>query len=148
TEKSGLENLKHEGIDANRVHFVGNTMIDSVFKYIDTARKKFEDLKSSYSIERGRFALVTLHRPSNVDDRANLKLLLDLFARVKEFYPRLLFPVHPRTRKRIEEFGFSDLVESNSALQLIDPVGYLDFLALQDAAGIVLTDSGGVQEET
>lgn len=148
TERSGLVNLKHEGIADDKVHFVGNTMIDSVVKYLPMARKRFAEWETKLGLARSRYALITLHRPSNVDDAANLNTLLDLFMGMSEFMPKIVFPIHPRTLKRIEEFGLSKKLEGNAALTTIDPVGYLDFLALQDAAAVVLTDSGGVQEET
>lgn len=148
TEKSGLENLQNEGIAKDRVFFVGNTMIDSVVKYIDRARERFKEWESKQGLKRGAFALVTLHRPSNVDDRANLNNLLGLFEGLVGSVEAIVFPIHPRTLKRIEEFGFGDRLRSLSILKTIEPVGYLDFLALQDAAAVILTDSGGVQEET
>ncbi len=148
TEPSGLKNLNHEGIDKEKVFYVGNTMIDSVVRYIDLARARFSALASTHNITKRGYALVTLHRPSNVDEKENLTRLVALFEEMQSFAPRILFPVHPRTRKRMEEFGLAARVAANSSLTLIDPVGYLEFLALQDAATIVLTDSGGVQEET
>jgi UDP-N-acetylglucosamine 2-epimerase (non-hydrolysing) len=148
TEQSGLVNLRHEGIAESRMFFVGNTMIDSVRKYLPAAKLQFESLASKLSIEVGKFALVTLHRPSNVDDQSNLTMLVDVFEQMAAFMPRIIFPVHPRTRKRLEEFGLSERVASNDKLTLIDPVGYLAFRALQNGAAVVLTDSGGVQEET
>jgi UDP-N-acetylglucosamine 2-epimerase (non-hydrolysing) len=148
TEPSGLKNLEHEGIDASRVFYVGNTMIDSVVKYREASKKKFESLHARFGIDAKQFALVTLHRPSNVDDTANLTLLVDLFEKMSLLVPKIVFPVHPRTRKRFEEFGLAARVAANTALELIEPLGYLDFLALQDAAAVVVTDSGGVQEET
>ena len=148
TEPSGLKNLEHEGIDSKRVFYVGNTMIDSVVKYRKAAEAKFNALSTRLSIDTKQYVLVTLHRPSNVDDKANLTLLVDLFEKMSATVKRIIFPVHPRTRKRIEEFGLGGRVANNTALTLIDPLGYLDFLALQDNATVVLTDSGGVQEET
>lgn len=148
TEKSGLQNLKNEGIPNDRVFFVGNTMIDSVVRYINRARERFTELAAKWQIECGKFALITLHRPSNVDDEKNLGLLVGLFESMSEFLPRILFPVHPRTRKRLEEFGLWSRVEQNKSLLLIEPVGYLDFLALQDGCAVILTDSGGIQEES
>jgi UDP-N-acetylglucosamine 2-epimerase (non-hydrolysing) len=154
TEPSGLKNLEHEGISKERVFFVGNTMIDSVQKYLPTARARFPELASKYTIAEKKYALVTLHRPSNVDDPASLSRFMELFEGMKAFAskidhaPRILFPVHPRTRKRFEEFGLMDRIRANECLLLIDPIGYLDFLALQNSATVVLTDSGGIQEET
>ncbi|HET6401681.1 MAG TPA: UDP-N-acetylglucosamine 2-epimerase (non-hydrolyzing) [Candidatus Kapabacteria bacterium] len=148
TERSGLKNLEHEGISKDRVFFVGNTMIDSVQKYLPKARSRFPELATKYGLEAKKYALVTLHRPSNVDDSASLSRFMELFERMQAFTSRILFPVHPRTCKRIEEFGFAARISSNPCLALIEPVGYLDFLALQDRAALVLTDSGGIQEET
>lgn len=148
TEPSGLENLSNEGIAKERVFYVGNTMIDTLIKYRPEAVSRFEELSKKFNIQDGEFALVTLHRPSNVDGIHNLTLLVELFEEMGKFAKRILFPVHPRTRKRLEEFGLTSRVEANDALVLIEPVGYLDFLALEDAAAIVLTDSGGIQEET
>lgn len=148
TEPSGLENLKNEGIASERVFYVGNTMIDSLVKHRAAAESKFQGLSDAYNIELENYALVTLHRPSNVDSKDNLSLLVELFEKISSFAKRILFPVHPRTRKKLEEFGLLRRVEANTALTLIEPVGYLDFLALQANAALVLTDSGGVQEET
>jgi UDP-N-acetylglucosamine 2-epimerase (non-hydrolysing) len=148
TEPSGLKNLEHEGIAKDRVFYVGNTMIDSIVKYLSSARKKFGELSSRFGIEGKNYVLVTLHRPSNVDEKGALTQFVELFEQVGAFAPRIIFPIHPRTRKRLEDFGLAGRVENCKGLALIDPVGYLDFLALQDAAALVLTDSGGVQEET
>ncbi len=148
TEPSGLENLKNEGIASDRVFYVGNTMIDSLVSHRNAALLRFAEIAKKYDISEKEFALVTLHRPSNVDDKENLTLLVDLFERMERFAKRIIFPVHPRTRKKLQEFGLYDRVLTNESLTLIDPVGYLEFLSLQDASAIVLTDSGGVQEET
>ncbi len=148
TEPSGLKNLEHEGIDSKRVFYVGNTMIDSVVKYRKAAEAKFNVLSTRLGIETKQYVLVTLHRPSNVDEKVNLTVLVDLFERMSATVKKIMFPVHPRTRKRIEEFGLDERVANIAALTLIEPLGYLDFLALQDNSTVVLTDSGGVQEET
>ncbi len=148
TESSGMNNLEFEGIENDRVFFVGNTMIDSVVKYLPKARERFAGLAERLAIEQKQFALVTLHRPSNVDDRDSLERFVELFEAMASFAPRIVFPIHPRTLKQLEVFGLMERVKRNSNLALIDPVGYLEFLALQDAATVVLTDSGGVQEET
>ena len=148
TESSGVTNLHNEGIADDRIHYVGNTMIDSVVKYRDAAKKRFDELSKQFSLTKKAFALATLHRPSNVDDKTNLTLLVDLFEKMAATVLTIIFPVHPRTRNKLIEFGLEERVTRNASLVLIDPIGYLDFLALQDAAGVVLTDSGGVQEET
>ncbi len=148
TEPSGLKNLEHEGISPDRVFFVGNTMIDSVQKYLPKARARFPELARKFDLEAKQYALVTLHRPNNVDEAHSLSRFVELFERMQAFVPRILFPVHPRTRNRIEHFGLASRVMGMQHLALIEPAGYLDFLALQSHAGLVLTDSGGIQEET
>jgi UDP-N-acetylglucosamine 2-epimerase (non-hydrolysing) len=148
TEPSGLENLKNEGIADDRVFFVGNTMIDSLVKHLPAAEARLEKLAKQYHFEAGKYALATLHRPSNVDSKENLTLLVDLFEKMSSVARRIIFPVHPRTRSKIVEFGLQKRVSALTELGFIDPVGYLDFLALQKGGAVVLTDSGGVQEET
>lgn len=148
TEPSGITNLRHEGIAEARIHYVGNTMIDSVVANKEKAKKAFSEVAHKFSIEAKKYALVTLHRPSNVDGEKNLTLLVSLFEQMQSFAPKIIFPVHPRTRKKLEEFNLTERVKKIAALDLIDPVGYLSFLALQDNAAVVLTDSGGIQEET
>lgn len=148
TEPSGVTNLRHEGIADDRIFYVGNTMIDSVVANSGKANVVFPGLAKRFGIEKKKYALVTLHRPSNVDDEKNLMLLAGLFEQMQSFASKIIFPVHPRTRKKIEEFRLTARIKKNTSLQLIDPVGYLDFLALQSMAAVVLTDSGGIQEET
>jgi UDP-N-acetylglucosamine 2-epimerase (non-hydrolysing) len=134
--EDGDANLLREGVPRERIHFVGNVMIDSLIRLLPAAkacpRNGFPD----------RFALVTLHRPSNVDDSAKLKEILDCLTRVSQGLS-IVFPVHPRTRQRIAEFG---LQAEN--LHLSDPLPYIEFLSLQTRASVVITDSGGIQEET
>lgn len=148
TESSGLENLAHEGIDSSRVFHVGNTMIDTLYKYLPQARERFTSMSKRLGIDADKYALVTLHRPSNVDDHASLAKFVELFSAMRQFASRIVFPIHPRTRKMLAEHGLMQSIEANGQLILIDPVGYLDFVALQAHARIVLTDSGGIQEET
>ncbi|MDP4199297.1 MAG: UDP-N-acetylglucosamine 2-epimerase (non-hydrolyzing) [Bacteroidota bacterium] len=153
TEPSGLENLKHEGIADERVFYVGNTMIDSLYRYLDLARARFPVLSNQLAITNHEYALVTLHRPSNVDDPRSLTMFVELFEAMRSFAPtnghaRIVFPIHPRTRKMLAEYDLLSRVQANDQLVLIDPVGYLDFVALQAHARVVLTDSGGIQEET
>ena len=148
TEESGMKNLAFEGIDDDRVFFVGNTMIDSVVKYLGAARDRFPSIAERLGIASREYALVTLHRPSNVDDADALAGFVRLFERMAAFTPKIVFPIHPRTRKQLETFGLLDRLKQNQSVVLTDPVGYLEFLALQDGAAVVLTDSGGVQEET
>lgn len=163
TEESGLANLTREGIPSEKVHFVGNTMIDSLltFKSKAEASSKLDELGlRSQSAQNGdapkvaRYALLTLHRPANVDNRESFENILAGLQELGGDCP-IIFPVHPRTRKRIQEFGFNlgdgdgkKHSGSSRGIILIDPVGYLDFLCLMKNAWMVLTDSGGIQEET
>jgi UDP-N-acetylglucosamine 2-epimerase (non-hydrolysing) len=133
----GDENLCREGIAAHKIHRVGNVMIDTLVRLVPgCAAHKPKDLPS-------RYALVTLHRPSNVDDPAGLKSLLHALEEIAQEIP-VVFPIHPRTRKRMEDLEFSP----TCGMHLLDPAPYLAFLSLQKDAAIVITDSGGVQEET
>jgi UDP-N-acetylglucosamine 2-epimerase (non-hydrolysing) len=137
-------NLEREGIDASRIHFVGNIMIDSLVRLLPRAELNWPTLAGSLALESGGFILATLHRPSNVDDPATLLQILNALNELAASHV-VLFPVHPRTRQRIAGIaGF----EPRPNLRLIDPQGYMDFLALQRHAKLVVTDSGGVQEET
>jgi UDP-N-acetylglucosamine 2-epimerase (non-hydrolysing) len=136
------ENLRREGVDPGRIHFVGNVMIDSLLEALPRARAT--RAPERFGLQRQGYCLVTLHRPSNVDERGKLAELLDVLARIATRLP-VIFPMHPRTRRALEEFG---LERRQPGLHLVDPLGYLEFLALEEAARIVLTDSGGIQEET
>jgi UDP-N-acetylglucosamine 2-epimerase (non-hydrolysing) len=139
------ENLIAEGIPRERIRFVGNVMIDSLQKNLDIARAlpTHEDL----GLSGVDYALLTLHRPSNVDLRDSFERILDALEAIAAKLP-IVFPVHPRTRKTIAELGLSDRVASIKDLRTVDPLGYLDFLNLSSRARLVLTDSGGIQEET
>ncbi len=134
--EDGDENLQREGVEPGRIYRVGNVMIDSLIRLLPAA------LRCPENGLPDRYALVTLHRPSNVDDRARLKSILDSLLRVSERLD-VIFPVHPRTRQRIAEFG-----KDATKLHLLDPLPYIEFLALQRRAKVVITDSGGIQEET
>ncbi|MBD3336349.1 MAG: UDP-N-acetylglucosamine 2-epimerase (non-hydrolyzing), partial [Candidatus Eisenbacteria bacterium] len=139
------ENLLREGIDGERIHFVGNIMIDTLARFLPlTDRSRiFERVP----VERGAYALVTLHRPSNVDDPKRLAQVLDALAAAAGQLP-ILFPMHPRTRRRMEAGGLESRLQRAPGLHLLPPLGYIDFAALMRAARLVLTDSGGIQEET
>src|SRR5262249_47488077 len=142
----GDKNLAREGIPPEKVHFVGNVMIDTLVRLLPKAEAGWTDLRQRLNLqqaERG-FALVTLHRPSNVDQNDSLTALVDVLDRIGRDI-RVLFAVHPRTRQRMASFG---LKPASEQVQLVDPLGYLDFLALQKHAAVVITDSGGIQEET
>lgn len=144
TEESAGRHLREEGIDNDRIHFVGNVMIDTLDRMREKASAR--NVPARVGVEPGRYVLVTLHRPGNVDDADRLEEVLETLDRARESLGvPVLFPVHPRTRQRIDDFGLGHLVER---LDLMDPLGYLDFLSLMEAAGVMLTDSGGIQEET
>jgi UDP-N-acetylglucosamine 2-epimerase (non-hydrolysing) len=134
--EDGDENLRREGIAAEKIFRVGNVMIDSLVRLLPAAKKsKIAGLPE-------RYALVTLHRPANVDDSATLKSILESLLEVNRDLT-VVFPAHPRTRKRIEDFGLNA-----GQLRLLDPCPYVDFLGLQSRATVVITDSGGIQEES
>jgi UDP-N-acetylglucosamine 2-epimerase (non-hydrolysing) len=141
--RDGNENLRAEGVPADRIHFVGNVMIDSLVHALSAARAL--DAPARYGVGRGQFAVVTLHRPSNVDDPGALTGLVRALDAIACDVP-VIFPVHPRTRARIEAAGLRP--SPGSDLRLLDPIGYLDMLGLVDQAALVITDSGGLQEET
>ncbi len=143
TEPSGNENLRREGIPSEKICFVGNTMIDTLVRLLPKAEARWPQLRQQYGLD-GRYVLVTLHRPSNVDDPATLGEIMAALAEISR-HTLVIFPVHPRTRQRIASLGLGWSVDR---LLLTEPMGYLDFLALEAHAGVVLTDSGGVQEET
>lgn len=141
TEESGRRNLLNEGIPQHRIHFVGNLMIDSLHRSLAAARQS--DILRRLSINGHPFGLVTLHRPSNVDDPEQLEEIVDALREISQTVP-LFFPVHPRTRLKLERVQSRHL----GNISLLDPLGYLDFLCLMSKCCVVLTDSGGVQEET
>ena len=138
--EDGNHNLEKEGIAPEKVHLVGNVMIDTLVRLLPYARERTPDNTPD------RYALVTLHRPSNVDDIAWLKSLFDMLLETSRDLP-VLFPVHPRTRARMAEAGI-EFSGGNSKLEILDPIPYIEFLALQNRAAVVITDSGGIQEET
>jgi UDP-N-acetylglucosamine 2-epimerase (non-hydrolysing) len=145
SERSGVENLRQEGVSEDRIFFVGNVMIDTLLSHIESARKM--DVMSSYQLESRRFGLVTMHRPANVDDPDKFRSILQALGRISQTVP-LLFAIHPRTRKNIETFGLSNILTQYPDIRLVEPFGYLEFLNLMSNAAVVLTDSGGMQEET
>jgi UDP-N-acetylglucosamine 2-epimerase (non-hydrolysing) len=145
TEQSGIDNLRREGIPPEQMFFVGNTMIDSLM----TAMPHIErcTIVGELGLEPAGYAVVTLHRPSNVDNRQQLAMLLEVLAELSEQMP-VVFPIHPRTRRTIERFGLQHLTQRARDLRLLEPQRYIHFLALVRSAALVLTDSGGIQEET
>jgi UDP-N-acetylglucosamine 2-epimerase (non-hydrolysing) len=142
--ESALDNLVREGIDADLVRFVGNTMIDSLFASLDRARA-LEQWRAAGVEPRG-YALVTLHRPALVDDPLLLTATAAGLAELSATLP-VVFPVHPRTASHLEALGLGDRLRG-SGVRLVEPLGYLEFIGLEADAALVLTDSGGVQEET
>jgi UDP-N-acetylglucosamine 2-epimerase (non-hydrolysing) len=145
TEPSGPRNLRREGIADEKIHLVGNVMIDTLMKH--RARAEASGILRTLCLEPGGYAVLTLHRPSNVDDPAVLAGILSALEVVAREMP-LVFPAHPRTRERLRSFGLDGRLARLPGLRMIDPAGYLDFLKLMSSAKLVLTDSGGIQEET
>jgi len=141
TEKSGIENLKREGISEDKIFFVGNTMIDSLVHYLPKAEKS--DVLKTYNLQPTNYILITLHRPSNVDDIENLKQIINLLNKLAE-KRKIIFPVHPRTKSMLAYLNLNLSLN----LMLTDPIGYIDFLALMKNSELVITDSEGIQEET
>ena len=149
TEQAGVDNLLKEGVAKDKVHLVGHVMIDTLLSHLELAQTStiMDDLRQSGCLRGDGFAVLTLHRPSNVDDPSVLSGILDALEVIQKDLP-ILFPVHPRTRKNLVTLGLQKRVEGLANLHLLDPIGYLDFLKLQASARLVLTDSGGIQEET
>lgn len=145
TSRDADENLRREGIPPERIHLVGNVMIDTLMKH--RARAAQLNTPHRFGLKAHQYAVLTLHRPSNVDDPQVFERLLDAVTQIQQKIP-ILFPAHPRTVRRIDEFGFAERLEIARNLRVIDPLGYLEFLDMMMHAKLVLTDSGGIQEET
>jgi len=141
----GDENLLAEGVTKDKIFFVGNIMIDSLIQYKDKAKQS--KILDKIGINQNKYALITLHRPSNVDNKEGLLTILNAFEEISKF-TKLVFPIHPRTRKQIKIFDLEEKVKNMTNLILTEPVGYYDFLKLQMNAKFILTDSGGIQEES
>ena len=141
TEETANANLRQEGIAAEFIHFVGNCMVDSLLKHLDLAQSLSP--WQTFNFEPGKYALLTLHRPSNVDDQKNLTDLMRIISKFSKKIP-VIFPVHPRTRKRLAQYE----IPVAASVMICDPLPYLTFLGLMTSARFVLTDSGGIQEET
>jgi UDP-N-acetylglucosamine 2-epimerase (non-hydrolysing) len=138
-------NLAAEGIPQERIRLVGNVMIDSLFANL--RRAESSEIRRQLGLEQRRYATLTLHRPSNVDDLGSFTRILDALEVISGRLP-IVFPAHPRTRERIRDFGLSQRFAEHENIRMIEPLGYLDFLRLYSGATLVLTDSGGIQEET
>jgi UDP-N-acetylglucosamine 2-epimerase (non-hydrolysing) len=145
TERDAKENLLREGVSAEKVRFVGNVMIDTLLRHKERALAL--SVLGEYGLERDGYALLTLHRPSNVDEPQVLGGILGALEEIQVRLP-ILFPAHPRTVKRINEFGFEGRLAAMPGLRMTEPLGYLEFLNLMANARLMLTDSGGIQEET
>jgi UDP-N-acetylglucosamine 2-epimerase (non-hydrolysing) len=138
-------NLRAEGIPEERIRFVGNVMIDSLRQNLERAQRS--EVKKDLGVDSIDYAVMTLHRPSNVDSSTTFARILSALEPITDKLP-VIFPVHPRTRKTLAESGLSERVEAMKNLRVIEPLGYLDFLQLYSGSRLVLTDSGGIQEET
>jgi UDP-N-acetylglucosamine 2-epimerase (non-hydrolysing) len=145
SERSADDNLRSEGIPSDKIHFVGNVMIDSLLQHREKAAER--GILQKLGMESRRYALCTLHRPSNVDTREDAANTVNAVQAMAARIPVIL-PLHPRSKSRLAEFSLLDVLERSDRISVLDPLGYLDFLALMDNARFVLTDSGGIQEET
>ena len=152
TEKSGVENLHKEGKEKEKIFLVGNVMIDTLLN--NKTKANDSQILQKLGVKATEYALLTLHRPSNVDNKENLTAILDALEKIQESF-KIVFPVHPRTFNRIKEFEFGKKYgflnkghEKNGNFIISEPLGYLDFLQLMSNAKFVLSDSGGIQEET
>jgi UDP-N-acetylglucosamine 2-epimerase (non-hydrolysing) len=145
TEQSGIDNLKREGVDPNKVHFVGNVMIDTLLANKEKASKS--EILEKLQLKAKEYGAITLHRPSNVDNPEKLGQIVSAFEDIQKEM-KLVFPMHPRTRNNIKDTELESRLLSMENVILTEPIGYLDFLHLMSNAGLVMTDSGGIQEET
>jgi UDP-N-acetylglucosamine 2-epimerase (non-hydrolysing) len=145
TESSAAENLRREGVPADRVHFTGNVMIDTLLAHAAEARRR--EVASRYGVGPRSYAVLTLHRPSNVDQDGTFSGLMGALSEIGRELP-IFFPVHPRTRPALQRSPLAAQMIEAGALRLLEPLGYLDFLGLVTESAVVLTDSGGIQEET
>jgi len=145
TEPSGVENLRREGIDEDKIHLVGNVMIDTLLRCRAVSDRS--RIRLTLELEKKDYVLVTLHRPSNVDSIDAFSSILGALQIIGEDMP-VVFPIHPRSRKRLNVPELAARLSAIPRLRLLEPLGYLDFLKLMSDAALVLTDSGGIQEET
>ncbi len=145
SEPAGIENLKREGHPDEHIHLVGNVMIDTLRGQVEAAQR--QNTLERLELRPGTYGVVTLHRPSNVDDPRVLRDLVDVLVEISGEMP-LAFPVHPRTAARLEEFGLKDRLCNSKSIRCLEPLGYLDFLCLTSQARVIVTDSGGLQEES
>jgi len=145
TEESGNKNLLNEGINKDKIFFVGNVMIDTLLNHKEKAQNS--KILEQLDVEKNNYCTLTLHRPSNVDKKEDFENILDILEKIPEKI-KIVFPVHPRARKNIKSFNLENILGGMKNLKLVEPIGYLDFLCLMINSKFVLTDSGGIQEET
>jgi len=145
TEQSGLDNLKNEGKPIENTFFVGNTMIDTMVAFEEDIEKS--DVLDTYGLKKQEYILMTIHRPATVDNEAGLTKLIELIEELTK-EKHIVFPIHPRTVARLASFGLEDRLRANDKLILTEPMGYFSFQKLVKYASVILTDSGGIQEET
>lgn len=145
TEQAGLDNLKAENVPDEKVFFVGNVIIDSLVHYREKARRL--SLLNSLGVKSKEYVLMTMHRPANVDHEAGLRSILEIIKNTAAQCP-VLFPIHPRTRINLVQFGLWSEMKAIPNLHLLEPQGYLEFLHLMENASLIVTDSGGIQEES
>ena len=143
--KDADKNLLHEGIPKDKIKFVGNIMIDTLLNHVEKARQLKPCTK--YNLKENRYIFVTLHRPSNVDEKQSLKVIMKHLTALSQKMP-VIFPMHPRTRKNLVAFGLHEKAAGAGGMIIIDPIGYHETIGLVDKSAFVLTDSGGLQEET
>ncbi|HHQ45463.1 MAG TPA: UDP-N-acetylglucosamine 2-epimerase (non-hydrolyzing), partial [Candidatus Altiarchaeales archaeon] len=142
TEDDGVDNLIHEGVSKDKIFLVGDVMVDTLLSHKMKAEES--EILEELGLEKSGYALLTLHRPSNVDDKASLENILSILEEVQSKI-RIVFPIHPRTKKRVEEFALNERLNSMKNIILTEPLGYLDFLKLMSNAKLIFTDSGGIQ---
>jgi UDP-N-acetylglucosamine 2-epimerase (non-hydrolysing) len=144
-EQSGMVNLAKEGVADEKISFVGNVMIDSLIYYREKAKQ--ETILKQLKVTPKEYILMTMHRPANVDNKKSLEDILEIIENATK-HKTVVFPIHPRTSSNVKKFGLEDRLNNISNLSLLDPQGYLQFLKLMDNAALIITDSGGIQEET
>ena len=143
--KDADKNLLREGVPKNKIKFVGNIMIDTLLKHVEKARKLRPNTK--YALKEKQYIFVTLHRPSNVDDKKSLTMIMKHLTALSRKMP-VVFPMHPRTKKNLIAFGLQERINKAKGMIITDPIGYHETIGLVDKSAFVLTDSGGLQEET
>ena len=145
TEESGNKNLMNEGISKDKIFFVGNVMIDTLLIHKQKAQKS--NILSKFKLNKNDYSVLTLHRPSNVDTKEDFKNIISILEEIQDKI-KIVFPIHPRTKKNIQLFNLKEKMKNMKNLIITEPWGYLDFLCLMSNSKFVLTDSGGIQEET